>query len=176
MVIGENVVPVNGYGRLGGADEPRPARRITAYADARAGRPMAGWPCSRAPRTPTPRCGTSSTATRRALPLLESGRLAFELKVGQGAKPGLGGMTVRGPGRGAPRLADAFALDDVSARDAGDVLRCASPGTFTEEILRQQIRLMRNNFPRARVWVKLHARPGRGARGPGRLGRPARTR
>ncbi len=39
------------------------------------------------------------------------------------------------------------------------MLRIASPGTFTEEILRQQIRLMRNNFPRARVWVKLH--PGR---------------
>jgi hypothetical protein len=30
------------------------------------------------------------------------------------------------------------------------VLRSASPGTFTEEILRQQMRLMRNNFPRAR--------------------------
>ena len=39
------------------------------------------------------------------------------------------------------------------------MLRCSSPGTFTEEILRQQIRLMRNNFPRARIWVKLH--PGR---------------
>jgi hypothetical protein len=35
------------------------------------------------------------------------------------------------------------------------VLRCSSPGTFTDEILRQQIRLMRNNFPRARIWVKL---------------------
>jgi glutamate synthase domain-containing protein 2 len=35
------------------------------------------------------------------------------------------------------------------------VLRCSSPGTFTEEILRQQIRLMRNNYPRAGVWVKL---------------------
>ena len=35
------------------------------------------------------------------------------------------------------------------------MLRSSSPGTFTDEILRQQIRLMRNNFPRARVWVKL---------------------
>jgi methylamine---glutamate N-methyltransferase subunit C len=42
------------------------------------------------------------------------------------------------------------------------VLRCGSPGTFTDEILRQQIRLMRNNFPRARIWVKLH--PGRDIR------------
>jgi methylamine---glutamate N-methyltransferase subunit C len=42
------------------------------------------------------------------------------------------------------------------------VLRCSSPGTFTGEILRQQIRLMRNNYPRARTWVKLH--PGRDVR------------
>ncbi len=87
------------------------------------------------------------------------GRLAFELKVGQGAKPGLGGMTVL------DRAAAARARRPVRH---GRGLRhgqrrrccaCASPGTFTEEILRQQIRLMRNNFPRARIWVKLH--PGR---------------
>ena len=35
------------------------------------------------------------------------------------------------------------------------MLRCSSPGTFTGEILSQQIRLMRNNYPRARIWVKL---------------------
>jgi glutamate synthase domain-containing protein 2 len=50
----------------------------------------------------------------------------------------------------------------VFGAGAGKVLRSSSPGTFTEEILRQQIRLMRNNFPRARVWVKLH--PGRDIR------------
>lgn len=61
-------------------------------------------------------------------PLLESGRLAFELKVGQGAQPGLG---------------------ELSTSEA------ASPGTFTEEILRQQLRLTQRDFPRARVWVKL---------------------
>ncbi|MET7802740.1 glutamate synthase-related protein, partial [Streptomyces decoyicus] len=34
-----------------------------------------------------------------------------------------------------------------------------TPGTFTQEILHHQIVLMRNNFPQARVWVKLP--PGR---------------
>ncbi|HLJ98297.1 MAG TPA: glutamate synthase-related protein, partial [Streptosporangiaceae bacterium] len=42
------------------------------------------------------------------------------------------------------------------------VLRSASPGTFTAEILRQQLHLMRNNYPRARTWVKLP--PGRDVR------------
>jgi glutamate synthase domain-containing protein 2 len=93
-----------------------------------------------------------------ATELLDTGRLAFELKVGQGAKPGLGGMTVVSRAAAAA-VAEQYAVDAVFGPDAPQVLRCSSPGTFTDEILRQQIRLMRNNFPRARVWVKLP--PGR---------------
>jgi glutamate synthase domain-containing protein 2 len=56
----------------------------------------------------------------------------------------------------AARLRDAYALDPIYGTGAGDpVLRSSTPGTFTEEILRQQVRLMRNNYPRAKVWVKL---------------------
>jgi glutamate synthase domain-containing protein 2 len=86
--------------------------------------------------------------------LLDTGRLAFELKVGQGAKPGLGGMTVLDRAAAA-RVADQYTLDPVFGTDGVRVLRCGSPGTFTSEILRHQVRLMRNNFPRARRWVKL---------------------
>jgi hypothetical protein len=56
-------------------------------------------------------------------------------------------------------VAEQYMTDELFGQDAPHVLRCSSPGTFTEEILRQQIRLMRNNYPRARVWVKLP--PGR---------------
>jgi hypothetical protein len=56
-------------------------------------------------------------------------------------------------------VAEQYLVDDLFGQDAPQVLRCGSPGTFTDEILRQQIRLMRNNYPRARVWVKLP--PGR---------------
>ena len=99
------------------------------------------------------------TATR---PLLTAAGSRFELKVGQGAKPGLGGMTVVSAATGAAGRRSSSPSTRSSAPDAGAVLRCSSPGTFTDEILRQQIRLMRNNFPRARVWVKLH--PGRDVR------------
>ncbi|MFD2284397.1 alpha-hydroxy-acid oxidizing protein [Streptomyces lusitanus] len=54
-------------------------------------------------------------------------------------------------------MADRYGLDPLF--EGQRVLRSSSPGTFTEEILRQQVRLMRNNFPRVRIWVKLH--PGR---------------
>jgi glutamate synthase domain-containing protein 2 len=64
-------------------------------------------------------------------------------------------MTLLDPGA-AVRLADSFTMVPMAGADGvGSVLRCGSPGTFTAEILRHQVRLMRNNFPRARIWIKL---------------------
>jgi hypothetical protein len=156
MVIGENVVPVNGYGRLDGTQKSL-LGRVHAYLDAvRDG--TGGVVVQQSTEDADAEVWNLVYSDPSALPLLESGRLAFELKVGQGAKPGLGGMTVLDAGAAA-RVADHYAIDQVLGDGADALLRCSSPGTFTEEILRHQVRLMRNNFPRARVWVKLH--PGR---------------
>jgi hypothetical protein len=153
MVVGENVVPVNGYGRIEQDGARSLLGRITAYAaelpDGRGGVVI-----QQSTEDADAEVWNLVYSDPNTQPLLESGRLAFELKVGQGAKPGLGGLTVL-DAAGAGRLSEAFALDPVVGAGSDRVLRCSSPGTFTEEILRQQIRLMRNNFPRARVWVKL---------------------
>ncbi|MFF8412952.1 glutamate synthase-related protein [Streptomyces omiyaensis] len=155
LVIGENVVPVDGYGRLGEAVDRALLGRLRAYAgELPEGR--GGIAVQQSTEDADAEVWNLVYSDPAALPLLESGRLAFELKTGQGAKPGLGGMTVL-DAASAARLGDRYGLDDVL--DGGRVLRSSTPGTFTAEILRQQIRLMRNNFPRARVWVKLH--PGR---------------
>lgn len=187
MVVGENVLRVNGYGRIEDEDaEGSMLARISAYAD---GVPdgVGGVVVQQSTEDADAEVWNMVYSDPSAHQLLESGRLAFELKVGQGAKPGLGGMTLLDP-VSAARLADSFTMVPVGAGVAGigsasngsasngsasigsasngstgggvaendrTVLRCCSPGTFTEEILRQQIRLMRNNFPRARVWVKL---------------------
>ncbi|MFJ3789531.1 glutamate synthase-related protein [Kitasatospora sp. NPDC090091] len=155
MVIGENVVPVNGYGRLGEAADHALLGRLRAYA-AELPDGLGGVAVQQSTEDADAEVWNLVYSDPAALPLLESGRLAFELKVGQGAKPGLGGMTVLDAGAAA-RLGDRYGLDPVFGD--GRVLRSSTPGTFTAEILRQQVRLMRNNFPRARVWVKLH--PGR---------------
>ncbi|MDQ2586626.1 glutamate synthase-related protein [Saccharothrix yanglingensis] len=157
MVVGENVVPVNGYGRLSGGGGKSLLGRIEAYAEA-VPDGLGGVVVQQSTEDADAEVWNLVYSDPSALPLLESGRLGFELKVGQGAKPGLGGLTVVGAAD-ADRLSEQFALEPVFGAGTGRVLRCASPGTFTEEILRQQIRLMRNNFPRARVWVKLP--PGR---------------
>ncbi|MEV8371197.1 glutamate synthase-related protein [Kribbella sp. NPDC056861] len=157
MVIGENVVPVSGYGR----DSATPAQRsllsrISAYAE-HVPDGLGGVAVQQSTEDADAEVWNLAYSDLAAQPLLDSGRLAFELKVGQGAKPGVGGMTVLATAA-AEALADRFNISDVMG-DPDHRLRSASPGTFTDEILRQQIRLMRNNYPRARVWVKLH--PGR---------------
>jgi methylamine---glutamate N-methyltransferase subunit C len=153
MVIGENMVPVHGYRRDGAASPLR--ARIAAYV-AEAGDELGGVVVQQSTEDADSEVWNLVYSDPATGPLLASGRLAFELKIGQGAKPGLGGMTVLPAGE-ADRLADRFAVRDVL--DAGSRLRCATPGTFTAEILRQQVRFMRNNFPKARIWVKFH--PGR---------------
>ncbi|WP_371478777.1 glutamate synthase-related protein [Kitasatospora sp. NBC_00315] len=155
MVIGENVVPVSGYGRI----DPNGPRgllgRIRAYLDELPDG-LGGVAVQQSTEDADAEVWNLVHSDPSAQPLLDSGRLAFELKVGQGAKPGLGGMTVV-DAAAAERLSGAYAIDEgVYGADSARRLRSSSPGTFTEEILRQQIRFMRNNFPRARVWVKLH--------------------
>ena len=124
MVVGEQLAPADRYGSS-------PLCRIEAYtaelADGRGGVVV-----QQSTEDADAEVWHLVYRDARTRPLLESGRLAFEVKVGQGATPGLGGTTV---------------LDGVP--------HCAGPGTFTDEILRQQIRLMRTKFPGVRVWVKL---------------------
>jgi methylamine---glutamate N-methyltransferase subunit C len=163
MVIGENVVPMHGYGRMH-EDAAGSASiagvllgRLRAYAE-HTPDGLGGVVIQQSTEDADAEVWNLAYSDPTATGLLDSGRLAFELKVGQGAKPGLGGMTVVSRTT-ADAVAEQYTVDDVFGPDAPQVLRCSSPGTFTDEILRQQIRLMRNNYPRARVWVKLP--PGR---------------
>lgn len=157
MVIGENVVPMNGYGRLDEAAGRTLLGRLHRYA-AEVPDGLGGVVVQQSTEDADAEVWNLVYSDPTATRLLDTGRLAFELKVGQGAKPGLGGMTVVSAETGRT-VAGQYAVEEVFGPGADRVLRCSAPGTFTDEILRQQIRLMRNNFPRARVWVKLH--PGR---------------
>ncbi|MGH8939512.1 MAG: glutamate synthase-related protein, partial [Actinomycetes bacterium] len=147
MVVGEHVVPGNGHGRIGPATQRSLLGRIQAYVES-VPDGLGGVAIQQGTEDADAEVWNLVYSDPSAQPLLESGRLAFELTVGQGAKPGLGGMTVLDP-EATARMAGQYEIDEVL--DDGALLRCSSPGTFTDEILRQQIRLMRNNYPRARV-------------------------
>ncbi|MET9350917.1 glutamate synthase-related protein [Streptomyces termitum] len=159
MVIGENVVPVGGYGRLDGERAHGSLlARITAYREAARDTGLGGVVVQQSTQDADAEVWNLVYSDPTASGLLDEGRLAFELKVGQGAKPGLGGLTLLSRSDAA-RLAEQYRSEELYGPGSDTVLRHGTPGTFTEEILRQQVRLMRNNYPRARVWVKLP--PGR---------------
>jgi isopentenyl diphosphate isomerase/L-lactate dehydrogenase-like FMN-dependent dehydrogenase len=153
MVIGENVAPVSGFR----SDGERRAllERIGAYTET-VPEGAGGVVVQQSTEDADAEVWNNVYTDPSVLELMDSGRLAFELKVGQGAKPGLGGLTMVDE-ETARRLDGQYAMEPLLP--GGPVLRCSSPGTFTGEILRQQIHLMRNNYPRARCWVKLP--PGR---------------
>ncbi|MFI8105269.1 glutamate synthase-related protein [Streptomyces sp. NPDC086023] len=157
MVIGENMVPVHGYRRGDGAVRSALLARIAAYTEELPDG-VGGVVVQQSTEDADSEVWNLVYSDPGTRPLLESGRLAFELKTGQGAKPGLGGMTVVGAAE-AERLAGRFDVREVFGEDSEHRLRCATAGTFTQEIVRQQLRFMRNNFPKARTWVKFH--PGR---------------
>ncbi|MEU0124009.1 glutamate synthase-related protein [Streptomyces albidoflavus] len=157
MVIGENVGPVNGTGRLGEREGRTLLGRIAAYQDSLEG-PGGGIVVQQSTEDADAEIWNLIYSDPSVQPLLDSGRLAFELKLGQGAKPGLGGMTLV-DAESARRLQEQYAVEPLVGGDADEgaagVLRSSCPGTFTQDILAHQVRLMRNNFPRARTWVKL---------------------
>ncbi|MHA6757545.1 glutamate synthase-related protein [Streptacidiphilus sp. PAMC 29251] len=155
MVIGENVAPMNGF--RSSSDDHRKGllERIHAYLeelpDGRGGLCV-----QQSTEDANSEVWNQVYSDPAVSGLLATGRLVFEMKVGQGAKPGLGGLTMISEDA-VPGLDDQYAIERLGA--GSTVLRASCPGTFTEEIFRQQIHLMRNNYPRARCWVKLF--PGR---------------
>jgi hypothetical protein len=154
VVIGENVAPVAGYGRVRRDGGPAMLLdRILAYSkELPAG--VGGVVVQQSTEDADAEVWNQVYCDPAVAPLLDSGRLGFELKLGQGAKPGLGGMTIVDTAT-ADSISDQYAIQPIFGPDAEFALRCATPGTFTEEIFGNQIRFMRNNFPRCRIWVKL---------------------
>jgi methylamine---glutamate N-methyltransferase subunit C len=157
MVIGENVVPMHDFRVSTSRRAVSLTRRIAAYAE-NLGAGHGGVVVQQSTEDADAEVWNAAYGDPASQGLLSTGRLGFELKVGQGAKPGLGGLTLVDSGT-ARRLADRYTVRRMGADTTQPMLRSGSPGTFVAEILHHQIRLMRNNFPRAKAWVKLF--PGR---------------
>lgn len=152
MVLGENIGTVRGYDKRVNPQHPSLKDRAKAYRDALPEK-LGGLVVQQSVEDADAELWNRIYSDPDFEPLLSTGRLGFELKCGQGAKPGLGGLTLVGT-KDARRLKSKFLVEehDVGQRH---VLRHSSPGTYTDEILRNQVRLMRNNYPRAKIWIKL---------------------
>lgn len=163
LVLGENIATVHGYDERTDPDMPSFKERAMAYLDvwARAGADApGGLVIQQSVEDAMDELWWRVYTDRDFQPALEAGRIGFEVKVGQGAKPGLGGITLLEP-EAAARLRKEYHITERRRPD-GRVERQSAPGTFTYAILEAQMRHLRNDFPKARLWVKLP--PARDAR------------
>jgi len=92
---------------------------------------------------------------KRLTPYIEEGLIAFEIKGGQGAKSGIGGEKIVDRDT-ALRLQDKGYIihPDPQEVDQSVYERHSAADIFTEEILKNRILKLRNDYPRVRIWLK----------------------
>jgi len=153
MGIGENVATMRGYDRRRDPTQPSFKERLMAYLE-NVEDGYGGVVIQQSIEDAFDELWNHVYSDVDVEPYLEEGLIGFEIKVGQGAKPGLGGE-VKVPRELALRLKDKYYLPEDPEKVVKDMYeRHSAPGTFTESILASMIRLLKNNYPKARVWIK----------------------
>ncbi len=153
MGVGENVATVWGYAQRRRESQPCFKERVMTYLQhAEEGR--GGVFIQQSVEDAYDELWNKVYSDPDITPYIEKGRVAFEIKLGQGAKPGIGGETFVSRDI-ALKIRDKYHFDDDPATVVKEVYsRHSAPGTFTADILRSMLRLMKNNYPRCRIWVK----------------------
>jgi glutamate synthase domain-containing protein 2 len=152
MGIGENVVTVRGYDkRL--TDEPCLKEAMMAYLTGLSGG-NGGLLIQQSVEDANFELWNKVYSDPDLEDFFAKGLVGFEIKIGQGAKPGLGGE-IRIPRDMALRLAKKFYFpDDPETVIKEKYVRHSAPGTFMPDILEEMVGLAKNNYPRARIWLK----------------------
>jgi len=153
MGLGENIATVWGYAKRTKPSMPSFRQRLFAYLDAM-DEPFGGVVIQQSVEDAFDELWNKIYTDPDVEPFIRKGFVAFEVKLGQGAKPGLGGET-KVSGDVARSLKGKYYFPEDPERVERDLYeRHSAPGTYTESILRAQLRSLRNNFPRARIWIK----------------------
>jgi hypothetical protein len=153
MGLGENIATVWGYAKRTRASMPTFKQRLSFYLDALDG-PHGGVVIQQSVEDAFDELWSKVYTDPDVEPFVGKGLVAFEVKLGQGAKPGLGGETKVSREMAKTLRRKYYFPEDPDAVDRDLYERHSAPGTYTEEILRAQLRSLRNNFPRVRIWVK----------------------
>ncbi len=153
MSIGENVATVRGYEKRYSKTHPSWKDRAMAYLrelDSR-NQDMGGLIVQQSVEDAYNELWNRIYTDKDIDPYIDRGLLGFEIKIGQGAKPGLGGI-IKLPKEEAEKLTRKYNIDFLEGKNA---VRYSVPSTYTENILRSLIRNMRTQYPRVRIWVKI---------------------
>ena len=153
MGLGENIATVWGYARRAKSSMPSFKQRLFAYLD-HLEDGFGGVVIQQSVEDASDELWNKVYTDPDIEPYVRRGLVAFEIKLGQGAKPGLGGET-KVTREAARELRGKYYFPDDPTKVERDLYeRHSAPGTYTEDVLRGALRGLRNNFPRARLWVK----------------------
>ena len=153
MGLGENIATVWGFAKRAKPAMPSFKERLFAYLDHQEGG-YGGVVIQQSLEDAYDELWNKVYTDRDVEPYLRKGLVGFEIKLGQGAKPGLGGETKVSREVARELHGKYYFPDDPAQVDRDLYERHSAPGTYTPEILRGQLRSLRNNFPRARLWIK----------------------
>lgn len=153
MGLGENIATVWGFSKRAKPSMPSFKQRLFAYLDHVEGK-HGGVVIQQSIEDAFDELWSKVYTDPDVEPFLRKGLVGFEIKLGQGAKPGLGGET-KVTREVARQLQGKYYFPEDPNRVQRDLYeRHSAPGTYTQDILRAQLRSLRNNFPHARLWIK----------------------
>lgn len=153
MGIGENVATMRGYNKRLSKNQPTFKERIINYLE-NLKDDYGGVVIQQNVEDAYDELWNKVYSDKQLEPYIDRGLIAFEIKLGQGAKPGLGGE-VKVSREEALKLKQKYYFpEDPEKIIKKNYERHSAPGTFTESILSSMIRLMKNNYPRVKIWVK----------------------
>ncbi len=153
MSVGENVATVRGYEKRYSKTHPSWKERAMAYLreiDSR-GQDLGGLIVQQSVEDAYNELWNRVYTDKDLDHYIDRGLIGFEVKIGQGAKPGLGGI-IKLPKEEAEKLTRKYNIDFLEGKYA---VRYSVPSTYTENILRSLIRNMKTQYPRVRIWVKV---------------------
>lgn len=151
--IGENVASTWGYDKRINDNQPCFIERILSYLD-NCKEDLGGVVIQQNEEDAFDELWNKIYSDKRLDQYIQEGKIAFEIKAGQGAKAGLGGEKIVDR-MTAKRLKDKYIIyPDPDSVDAEYYERHSSPDIFTEEILYNRIRKIKNDYPRVKVWLK----------------------
>ncbi len=151
--LGENIATVWGYARRRKSSMPTFKERLSVYLDDLE-EPYGGVVIQQSVEDAFDELWNKVYTDPDIEPYVQKGLVAFEVKLGQGAKPGLGGETKVSREVAQSLKGKYYFPEDPEGVERDLYERHSAPGTYTEEILRAQLRSLKNNFPRARIWIK----------------------
>ncbi|MGC8948078.1 MAG: glutamate synthase-related protein [Thermoprotei archaeon] len=153
MGIGENVATMRGYDKRISKNQPTFKERIISYLE-NLKDDYGGVVIQQNVEDAYDELWNKVYSDKYLEQYIDKGLIAFEIKLGQGAKPGLGGE-VKVSREEALKLKQKYYFpEDPEKIKKRTYERHSAPGTFTEDILSSMIRLMKNNYPRIKIWIK----------------------